>query len=390
METTQQPKALFYVLMLLITLALLLVMGELLARLFVTPQPLPKPPPIGTQDPYQENPYIIKARPYIYFHIPGSKYIQARSSYQVNYEINAMGIRGPEIVAKSETGLKRLITLGDSITEGHGNHVTDTFSYRLGDSLRPYGWEVINMGVQGASPIYYATNLERYLSVEPDALLIVLFENDISDDRTGESVFFHLPFFDEFDALLMKTPTNALLSKSRLYTLLHRGWQYLIDSPVENIIIHNRDQTFTNDEQQAIQAFEQQQDDFHRPKHLIAPAVFDKHWQMTQAYLDYIVSECHQRGITVMITNLSVTGQEPGLNKAYREHAALLDQKAAQWAKQQGLPFLSLLPMIAAAVTELEPFESQIVIQDDGHPTPQIHARIEQTLQPWIINHLSK
>ncbi|OQY50953.1 MAG: hypothetical protein DRR08_10505 [Candidatus Parabeggiatoa sp. nov. 2] len=401
METLQpsnninnRKKALFYILMLLITLLLLLAIGELVARFFVTPQRLPEPPPVSTIDPYQANPYIIKARPYIYFHIPSSSYIQARSSYQVNYEINSMGFRGPEIVHKSQTGLKRLIIIGDSITEGHGNKFTETFSYLLGENIRQSGWEVINMGVQGGSPIYYAANLERYLSVQPDAVLIVLFENDISDDRTGESVFFNLPFFDEFEALLMKTSTGAFLSKSRLYTLLHRGWQHFVRSPVEDIIVWNRDIIYTKEEQEAIKAFEEEQAALHtlkpRPKHLVAPAVFDKQWWMTQAYLDYIVSVCRQRGISVMFTNLSVTGQEPGLNKAYREHASLLDKNASRWAKQEGLPFLSLLPRISRAVTELKPFESQIVIAYDGHPTPQIHAMIERTLRPWVLNNLNR
>jgi len=372
METLQpsnninnRKKALFYILMLLITLLLLLAIGELVARFFVTPQRLPEPPPVSTIDPYQANPYIIKARPYIYFHIPSSSYIQAR-----------------------------LIIIGDSITEGHGNKFTETFSYLLGENIRQSGWEVINMGVQGGSPIYYAANLERYLSVQPDAVLIVLFENDISDDRTGESVFFNLPFFDEFEALLMKTSTGAFLSKSRLYTLLHRGWQHFVRSPVEDIIVWNRDIIYTKEEQEAIKAFEEEQAALHtlkpRPKHLVAPAVFDKQWWMTQAYLDYIVSVCRQRGISVMFTNLSVTGQEPGLNKAYREHASLLDKNASRWAKQEGLPFLSLLPRISRAVTELKPFESQIVIAYDGHPTPQIHAMIERTLRPWVLNNLNR
>ncbi|MCK5521707.1 MAG: SGNH/GDSL hydrolase family protein [Thiomargarita sp.] len=393
MENTNN-KALFYFIMLTMTLISLLIIGELFARLFITPETLPKPPPFSTIDPYKANPYILRKRPYLFFHIPHSKYIQARSSYQVNYEINAMGFRGTEISPK--TGLKRLITIGDSITEGHGNPFQQTFSYRLGENLRQYDWEVINMGVQGGSPLYYAANLERYLSVRPDAVLIVIFENDISDDRTGESVYFTLPFLDNEQELLMKTPTKAFLSKFRLYTLLQRSWKHFVHSPVEafeDIIIQNQKITYTAEEQKAIKTFEEEQTALSvlqpRPKYFIAPAAFDKEWEKSQAYLDYIVSSFHQRGIAVMITNLSVTGQEPGLNPAYREHASTLDQKVSKWAAKEKLPFLSLLPTISRAVEEHQlHFHTKVVIEDDGHPTPETHARIERTLRPWVINSL--
>lgn len=252
-------KGLLYFLMLIVTLVLLLAMGELQARFFIKPQRIPEPPPFSKMDPYQPNLYMFTARPYVYFQIPGSKYIQARSYYQIDYEINSMGFRGPEILPKSsnDNKIKRLIVIGDSITEGHGNKFTETYSYRLGENIRQHGWEVVNMGVQGASPIYYAANLKRYNSVQPDAVLILIFENDLFEDRFSESVFFKFPILDDNDALLMTT-ASALLSKSRLYTLLRRGWQHLVHSPVDKIIAKNREITYTQEEQQAIEKFDKQ------------------------------------------------------------------------------------------------------------------------------------
>lgn len=362
--------------MIVFTLLLLLAIGELLARFFVTLKALPKPPPVSTIDPYQANPYIIKQRPYIYFHIPGSKYIQSRSTYKVKYEINSMGFRGPEIM---DTNSKRLIIIGDSMTEGHGNKFTNTFSYRLGESLNEYDWEVVNMGVQGASPIYYAANLERYLAVHPDAALIVIFENDLFDDRVRESEYFKLTFIDNE-------------SKSRLYSLLRRGWRYLIKSPLETIIAQNKNIIYTNKEKQAIKVFQAEQDKFYnlkpRPRYLVPPAIFNKQWRMTEAYLNYVVSSFQQRGISVMIAFLSITGQEPGLNKAYREFNNSLNSQLELWAKLKSVPFLSLIPIINNAIDKSQTFHGQITIIDDGHPTAQIHGMIAATLQPWIIKSL--
>ena len=376
--------------MLLITLLLLVIGGELLARFLVTHQSIPQPPPPSIIDPYQPNPYVFNCRPYLYFHLPHASYIQARSTYQVNYEINSLGFRGPEIPPKTQP---RLITIGDSITEGHGNPFDKTFSYQLGQNLRQDNWEVINMGVQGASPIYYALNLKRYLAVQPDAVLIMIFENDLFDDRFREATFFTLPILDEAEVLLLKaTKIKRLLFKSQLYVLLTSGWQYFFHSPVEKIITNNQQVTYTSAEQEAINNFTAQQTaiDGFKHKYLVAPAVFDKQWGMTQAYLDYVIDGFRRQGIAVMIANISITGQEPGLNPAYSEHARLLDEQVSWWAKRRQLPFLSLLPTIAQAVKQYQPFYSQIVIVDDGHPTSQTHALIANALQPWLINNLPR
>lgn len=374
--------------MFLVTLLLLVTAGELLARFLVTPQSIPQPLPSSVIDPYQPNPYVFNSRPYLYFHLPHASYIQARSTYQVNYEINSLGFRGPEIPPKTQP---RLIIIGDSITEGHGNPFEKTFSYRLGQNLRHHNWEVINMGVQGASPIYYALNLERYLAVQPNAVLIMIFENDLFDDRFREATFFKLPILDDAEILLLKANKIKQLSlKSRLYVLLTRGWQYFFHSPVEKIIANNQLVTYTAAEQKAINNFTVQQTaiDGFKHKYLVAPAVFAKQWGMTQAYLDYVVDGFRRQGVTVMLANISITGQEPGLNPAYSEHARLLDEHLSSWANARQIPFLSLLPTIAQIVKQYQPFYSQVVIVDDGHPTRQTHALIANALQTWVINNL--
>jgi len=48
-------KALFYLIMFTMTLISLLIIGELFARLFITPETLPKPPPFSTIAPYKAN-----------------------------------------------------------------------------------------------------------------------------------------------------------------------------------------------------------------------------------------------------------------------------------------------------------------------------------------------
>ncbi len=383
-STTQFPKGrrkgLLYLLMFMITLALLLVTGELLARFFVKLQPIPDPPPARTFDPYKENIYIVQMRPYVYYHIPGSRYTQARSYYQVDYEINSMGFRGPEIQPKSDD-VKRLIVISDSIGEGHGNKYDETYPYQLGENLREQGWEVVNMSVQGASPIYYAANIKRYLSVEPDAVLIMTFENELSDDRVIESVYSTFPFLDDEEALLMRTSTRALLSKSRLYLLLQKGWRYFEHSPVDDLILQNRQVTYTQAEQDAMAAFKK----LSPLTYLVAPEVLEKQWRMTQTYLDHTVSSFQQQGIPVMVANMALIG--PYFSQVHRDYVYSLDEKITGWASAAKLPFFSLLPVIDNAFKEHP--HSKISIEDDGHPTPYTHALIERTLRPWVVKNLN-
>jgi lysophospholipase L1-like esterase len=385
-DATQESKAysprrkgLLYFLMFIITLVFLFVTGEIVARFFVKLESIPEPPPARTFDPYKENTYILQVQPYVYYHIPGSKYTQARSYYEVDYEINSMGLRGPEIHPKSDD-IKRLIVISDSIGEGHGNPLEKAYPYLLGESLREHGWEVINMSVQGASPIYYAANVKRYLSVEPDAVLLMTFENEVSDDRIIESVYFTFPILDDEEALLMKTTTRTLLSKSHLYLLLQKGWRYFVHSPVEELIRYHSQVTYSEAEKEAMAAF----DKLSPLGYLVAPEVLDKQWRMTQTYLDYTVSSFEEQGIPVMIANLALIG--PYFNQVHRDYVYSLDEKIAGWAKTEKLPFFSLLPVINNAFKEHP--HSKISIEDDGHPTPYTHALIERTLRPWVIKNL--
>ncbi len=379
MQDKKDRKGLLYTLMFSITFVILLVLGEVLARFLVILQPIPDPPPLSTIDPYQANPYMFPANPYIHFHLPGSQYIQARSYYQVEYNINSMGFRGPDIVPKSKD-VKRLIVIGDSTTEGHGVPFNTTFPILLNNDLKQYSWEVLNLGVQGGSALYYAANLKRYLSVEPDAVLIVPFENDLLDNPLLEANYLNYPLLDDEDALLMKTPTSTFLAHWRLYTLLQRGWRSFVPTPLKALVHKNQAITYTADEQHAVDAFKKKS----YAGHLIAPAVFDQEWRKMQVHLDYTVSSFRKQGITVMVANLALVFDQS--SAPHRQHTSALDQHLSEWAQSTHVPFISLLPIINQGFKKHS--HDGIMIKDDGHPTQLTHSLIERTLRPWIIEHL--
>ncbi|MFN8455621.1 MAG: SGNH/GDSL hydrolase family protein [Anaerolineae bacterium] len=275
-------KFFFYTFVILIPLIIFFSLAELMARLLAPSVVIPNPPPLSAIDPHNPNPYIFKARPYLFFHIPGSEYIQSRPNIQVKYEINSQGFRGPEIPLQKPDKMKRLLVIGDSVVEGYGVEFTQTFTYRLGENLQPFGWEVFNVGVQGGDPLYYAANVERYLALNPDAVLIVLYENDIPEGRVREDEYFKLPYLDNPDSLFPYSyKTSNILSISRFYTVLQKEWWKLNKSPVEQIIMQNQKTLAT---------------DLEKVRLLISspdrvPSSFlDQQWDKSRLYLDLAVS----------------------------------------------------------------------------------------------------
>jgi lysophospholipase L1-like esterase len=346
-----------------------------MARWRVPAQLLPDPPPPITLDPVKPNPYIVKMRPYLYSHIPGSVYTQARAGFKIKYEINAHGFRGPEIPVPKPKDRKRLLVLGDSVIEGYGNEFTQAFPYLLDKNLRASGWEVINVGVQGASPIYYAANTDRYLSLQPDAVLLVLYQNDLFEDRVREVEYFNLPFLENTDKLLRQSTLVGILARSRAYMVLYREWRERLMTPVEQIANQNRISWPANHEQSSL---------FLESPQLVPLSFVDQQWALSRPYLDHVVSEFHEHQFQLLVTNLSSGPMHP--DSLFQPHARHLDGLIAAWTQEKELPFLSLLPVMTQVYTEKHP--SEILIVGDGHPTPATHALIAAALSPWLLEQL--
>ncbi|MDM8529921.1 SGNH/GDSL hydrolase family protein [Anaerolineales bacterium HSG25] len=370
-------KPLFYLLVITIPLVIFLLSGEVIARFLISPQNIPNPPLPSIVDPYQPNLYMVQIRPYLYFHIPTTVYTQARADYQVAYEINTRGFRGPEIMVPKPSGLKRLLIIGDSIVEGHGSHFTKTFAYRLDENIRSAGWEVVNVGVQGASPIYYAANTDRYLSLQPDAVLIMTYENDIWEDRIREVSYFDLPYIDDVDRILTQSPTSNIMFASYFYLALNRLRQDFTSPPLEQIIARNREIIAMNQAHQTASL-----DPF-----LIEPSLIDQQWRMSQEYLDYAVASFQQNNVQVLVTNLSIKSIRPDVDSAYHDYAFNVDERVSTWAEEKQIPSFSLLPVIIQIFKEKE--ISEVIIEGDGHPTSNTHAIMETALRPWLLQKLN-
>lgn len=371
-------KIIFYLGVIIIPLLIFLVSGEIMMRFLVPHEKVPDPPKPSVIDPYKPNPYIVQTKPFFYYHIPKAVYTQSRSYYKVKYEINTRGFRGPEIIVPKAKGVKRLLVIGDSIVEGHGVDFTKTFSLLLNEHVRSSGWEVINVGVQGASPIYFAANAERYLALQPDAVLIMTFENDIREDRLREDSYFDLPYLDDADTILQPQLKRKIITASYLYNGLRRILRTFTLSPLEKIISLNREVIATNKEVRATLA---------PGSFLIKPSSIAQQWSMSRKYLDYLVARLREKNTQVLVTNLSIKSIRPKLGSSFHTYAQTVNEYVAAWAKENELPFFSLLPVIRQTLKEKK--IAEVTIKGDGHPTNSTHSIIEAALRPWVLQNLN-
>lgn len=336
-----------------------LVALEVVLRATFTPFRLPQPPAPLTLDPYGPNPFIVQARPALQTFIPGSRYRAARASYDVEYAINAHGFRGPEVGDKRG---RRLLVVGDSIAEGHGVPFDDALPARLGTALGSDGWEVVNAAMQGGSPLYYAANLPRFLALAPDAVVLLLYENDLWDDRARERTYPDLPLLDD-DAPL------------RLVTVAHRAWRNLSPTPLERRIRENR----------ALPVLDPVDARF---PWVLSEEQVDLELRASTPYLDAFAAGLAERGVPLVVAFVAVGALVPEGQPLFGAHARALENDLARWATSRGLPFLSLRAMVADAFAA--PGGGDVMIPGDGHPTASMQRRIADALLPWLREHLPR
>jgi len=137
-------------------------------------------------------------------------------------EFNSKGYRGREFPFKREPGKKRLVFIGDSVTEGLGvpykKRFTELLSNKMGDD-----YEIINLSVRGYNLLQEIEYFKEVgVKYKPDVVLVCITYNDL-DLHAGEVSRFNIKldtmnsvgFFNEYYA--NKKKIEMLLLKSNIY-----------------------------------------------------------------------------------------------------------------------------------------------------------------------------
>jgi hypothetical protein len=117
-----------------------------------------------------------------YGHLAPLRYesLERRTPYAIESRYNSLRFRDVEFLPKP-AGVRRVIVLGDSFTEGQGVKEADTYPRVLEARLNAAGgarWEVRNCGRRGADfPLLFEL-FEQILAYEPDVIVYGMVLND--------------------------------------------------------------------------------------------------------------------------------------------------------------------------------------------------------------------
>ncbi len=101
---------------------------------------------------------------------------------EVEYRVNAEGLRGPETTVEKPAGVRRVVVLGDSIAFGYWVADEDAFPRQLEAMLRGAGQpvEVLNFGVPGYNLDQEIEALRaKALAFAPDLVVVAFCLNDL-------------------------------------------------------------------------------------------------------------------------------------------------------------------------------------------------------------------
>lgn len=130
--------------------------------------------------------HICSQRNYYHVWLTSSSHEVKKSEFTLFRHNNSLGFADGEW-AKQKTASKRILTIGDSFTEGDGA-VKDScyptlLNQILNDNSDSTTWEVMNAGVCGSDPVFGYINLQdRLIQYQPDIVFQTFSQNDIADD----------------------------------------------------------------------------------------------------------------------------------------------------------------------------------------------------------------
>jgi len=147
----------------------------------------------------------------------------ASAPYAVEVRFNSLHLRGPEF-PPPRPGVRRVVVVGDSFTEGQGVREDDTYPRRLQallDAAEPGRWEVLNAGRRGADFPHLYTYFETLVpQLQPD---LVVYGMVLNDTKESASFVGRYPYLNDWISrgeVVGAAPPPSSLIQSRLAALV--------------------------------------------------------------------------------------------------------------------------------------------------------------------------
>jgi GDSL-like Lipase/Acylhydrolase family len=271
--------------------------------------------------------------------------VAQRAPFAVEFRYNALGFRDAEWSGK-RPGVRRVIVLGDSFTEGWGVREADTYPRvleRLLDAAEPGRWEVRNAGRRGADfPALFAT-FEETLAFQPDLLVYGMVLNDV--DRSPE-IEAHQQYLNDW-----------ILDQEHLSSrpLPHTHWRLLA-------LVEDRLAAWRID--RASSAWYR---DLYREPNRAG-------WERTQGRLRAMDGRLRAQGARLLVAAWPLLVGLDGRYPFQQEHDTV-----ARFCAEAGIARHDLLPVLRA-----RPNRDLVVHPADRHPSAEAHRLAAESLAPVV------
>lgn len=128
------------------------------------------------------------AEPYLFVYKPNRHITTPKKEFTIDLMTNSLGLVAPEIPVTPRPNEFRIITLGDSFTEGVGAAADGSYPALLQKMLAaragPRTFTVMNAGIGGSDPVFEIELLRRkLLPYRPDLVVLAMNYSDVPDLR---------------------------------------------------------------------------------------------------------------------------------------------------------------------------------------------------------------
>jgi lysophospholipase L1-like esterase len=267
----------------------------------------------------------------------------AEFPHALEFRYNSRGFRGPEFPPR-RPGVRRLVVVGDSFTEGQGAREADTYVRQveaLLNAREPGTWEVLNLGWRALDFPKLRETFDTALDLQPD---VALFGMVLNDGERSAAFDRQWPALNDW-IMVRRPPESASLLRPRLVSFVHdRLETYRI---ARDTTLWYRD--------------------------MYGPANAEG-WQRTREDLRGLQQAARRRGVPMIVALW------PLLVDLERDYPfAEVHEKIGRVCERSAIPFDDLLPVLRG-----RPTSSLWAHPADWHPNALAHRLVAEALAPRV------
>ncbi len=368
-----------------------------------------------------------KESPPQHTHPKNFKEVRKQVEFTYTFETNSQGLRTPEIpLLRPPLAPPRVLVAGDSFTEGWGVESPQTFVKQLETKWKEDQAPLtfVNCGIAGIDPVRFGrTLLAAGMRYDADAVLVVLFANDVGDanpkaklqleytqsgplrwsfPRSGLKLWIHRLWPHTFSLLKSILEARRLKEQTRTDDLLQDTQTEAKRRNLSAAKIEAWTQAVPKDLVQAVN--ENRFPAYPLVQGLLVPEYYERaldlkgaeaKWGSAAQALTTIAEVCQRRNLKLAWAYApSPLQYDPDFHEfpaslGVRVHArwlqseSRLESELSALAQKLKVPFQSLTPAFREVDAQAK---SSLHYRLDGHWTPKGHALAAQALKPWLAS----